>query len=84
MGPMGNGAHGQYGHIGNRTTEGMGYKGYGQWGTGVWGLWGTGVWGPWPMRPTGGMGHMGNRGTWGTRGMGHVGNGIHGQWGTGV
>ena len=69
MGPMSNGG---IGHIGNRATEGMGYKGYGQWGTGVWGLWamvhrgygphmqwvtwGTGVWGIWAMRPTGGIG----------------------------
>ena len=35
------------------------------------------------MRPTGGigyrgMGHMSNRGTWGTRSMGHVGNGVQG------
>ena len=59
----------------------MGHRGYGP-----HGQWGTGVW---AMRPTGGigyrgMGHMGNRGTWGTRGMGHMGNGMHEQWGTGV
>ena len=66
----------------------MGYKGYVQWGTGVWSLWAmgyrgygphrqwvtwdTGVWGIWAMRPTGGIGY---------RGMGHMGN--RGTWGMG-
>ena len=69
----------------------QGYGVYGQWGTGGMshignrshGQWGTGVWCTWTMRPTGGigyrgMGHIGNRGTWGTRGMGHVDNGVQG------
>ena len=48
------------------------------------------VWGIWAMRPTGGMGYRGIRGTWAigaqgvwcTRGMGHIGNRSYGQWGT--
>ena len=71
-------------------TEGMGYKEYGQWGTGVWGLWAMGhkgygphrQWVTWAMGYRG-MGHMGNEAHWGIgyRGMGHMGN--RGTWGMG-
>ena len=52
------------GHISNRETGGNGVQR---------------VWGIWAMRPTGGMGHMGNRAT---GGMGYKGYGSHVQWGT--
>ena len=63
---MGNGAQGVWG------TRDMGNGSHGQWGTGVCSIW--------AMRPTGGIGHMGNRGTGGMgyKGMAQVGNGIHG------
>ena len=55
-------------------TEGMGYKGYGQWGTGVWGLWAMGHRGYGPHRQwvTWGLWAMGHRG-YGPQAMGHLG-----------
>ena len=47
----------------------MGYKGYEQWGTGVWGLWAMGHRGYGPHRQ------------WVTWPMGHMGNGAYGPWG---
>ena len=64
----------------------MGYKGYGQWGTGVWGLWAMGhreygphrQWVTWAMGYKA-MGHMSNEAHWGYRVQGY---GAHGVWGT--
>ena len=50
----------------------MGYKGYGQWGTGVWGLWAMGHRGYGPHRQ------------WVTWPMGHMGNGAYGPWAIGT
>ena len=67
----------------------MGYKGYGQWGTGVWGLWAMGhrVYGPHRQWVTWAMGYRvwgiwAMRPTGGYRGMGYMGNRAHGVWGT--